>query len=1802
MDARFGRMRGALARSSWRRALAAAVAAVLAAAALLAGIAPASAYAAGASMTVTSASDASGYFGGLAVHFAQADQGTGGAAYCAQGYMRSPAAGMTFANAGSPGIPELDYVLYHGYDGQVVTSVYGVTGGSARAATTAAVWLAIGEQRPDLLKANDASYHGNREYMARYNFLSDPAVKSAAWSLYQAGLAYKAAGAGGPEAGCATLWTTGHAGTQYMVTAEKSVSVTFSKVSAKASISDGNAEYSVAGAEYDIFRSADDFKVAHIVTGADGTSTYRLRPNDYYYAVETRAPKGFKLNTARQEFQTGNRDGDEKLVDDPGRVTFTVKKKDSETLGAAQGGATLEGAEYELTDANGKVHTGKTDADGYIRFIDIPLGKITVRETKAPRGYKLDGKAHEYAVTSTTHTTQITDAGLVELTPEDDFKEDVVRGGAAVSKRDADTGSKVNSGDASFEGVEVSVVSDNDGPVMVGGREVGRGGVVATIVLDRDGNGSTAADALPFGSYHMVETKGNASYRVNGDWRHDFKIEREGQVERADGSSSVPDTPTAGDVEVRKFDADSMATSPAGAASFKGAEFQITNRSAGPVKVAGTLYQPGEVVATITTDEEGVAKTEGGALPYGTYEVREARAPKGYKLNSEWSRTFQIRQDGQVARFDAAPGVRAMAGGTADSGVAEAVKRGDIRFNKVAGVSQDRLARVAFLVTSETTGEAHVIVTDANGMYDSAASWNPHTTYTDDDGVEHAANANDALLSADGKSITDSSKLDPLSGTWFDGYAAGTARARADDSLGALPYDTYTVQELRCDANRGFQLVRVKVSVTRDGVDLDAGTVTDTVPGLESKLADASGNQELEASKSLALTDTVKVTDVAKGRSYKLVMKLWDATAGAFLEAADGSDLEVAETVTPDGPNRTVRQRAEIDASGLTGHTVVAYEYLYDDAGTLLAEHDDAADLDQTVSFAAIHTTATDGDGGKDVPADALATIRDRVDYEGLRAGSEYVLRATAHVVSADGTDEGEAKGEDGRAASATKTFVAEAADGSATVDLKVDTTGLKGKRVVVFEVLTRSERTVATHEDLSDEGQTVRVPEISTKAEGEDGTKIARAAEDSEFTDTVSYKGLTPGREYSLSATLADPETGEALTDASGNPYAAAAAFTPSASDGETTVSFKIDARALAGRTATVFEVLSRDGVAYASHEDATDKGQQVEFPKIRTTATDSGTGLHEVPAASEVKVTDAVSYKGLTPGREYTVTGTLMNKDTGKPATRADGSEITAALTFKPEKADGEVELEFTFDATGLAGKSLVAFEDVSSEGRSWAVHADLSDEDQTVHVPKVGTTLTAANGLHESQADGDGKLTLTDTVAYENLIPGHEYEVEGTLHVKGEEDGKATDAGALKGADGKDVTANARFKAEKASGTVDVKFEFDASDLAGRDLVAFEELRAEGHVIATHEDIGDGGQTVRVADIGTKAEDAPDHDKSVELRDGTATIVDSVSYKGLTPGRAYELQADLKVKPADDGNDGKGGYESAPMPELTADQLASLAREAGLPEGVELLANGRVRFTPDKAEGEVGVPVRASIAALAGRDLVAFEQLTAGGVEVASHADIDDEGQTVSVPKIGTTLTAPDGGHAAIAGGTTTLTDTVSYTGLTPGVEYTVEGVLHLAPGKGGKGAEGAEGNGVEAEAATLEQADEAGEAPADTVLKGDDGQPVKGRATFTPDKASGTVKVSFAVDSSKLAGRKVVAFERAYRDGGKTLVATHEDISDGSQTVAFTAPLPQTGAMGVAGAVAAAAIIAGGIAATMRERRSGGEGDGEPGDAE
>ena len=71
-----------------------------------------------------------------------------------------------------------------------------------------------------------------------------------------------------------------------------------------------------------------------------------------------------------------------------------------------------------------------------------------------------------------------------------------------------------------------------------------------------------------------------------------------------------------------------------------------------------------------------------------------------------------------------------------------------------------------------------------------------------------------------------------------------------------------------------------------------------------------------------------------------------------------------------------------------------------------------------------------------------------------------------------------------------------------------------------------------------------------------------------------------------------------------------------------------------------------------------------------------------------------DTVAYKNLIPGKEYTVKGTLMDKETKKEL-QINGKTVTAEKTFTAEKADGSVELEFTFDGSALGGKKIVVFE---------------------------------------------------------------------------------------------------------------------------------------------------------------------------------------------------------------------------------------------------------------------------------------------------------------------------------------------------------------------------------------------------------------------------------------------------------------------------------------------------------------------------
>ena len=360
---------------------------------------------------------------------------------------------------------------------------------------------------------------------------------------------------------------------------------------------------------------------------------------------------------------------------------------------------------------------------------------------------------------------------------------------------------------------------------------------------------------------------------------------------------------------------------------------------------------------------------------------------------------------------------------------------------------------------------------------------------------------------------------------------------------------------------------------------------------------------------------------------------------------------------------------------------------------------------------------------------------------------------------------------------------------------------------------------------------------EIGTKATVE-GEKEIDPLDKVTLTDTVSYIGLVPGKEYKVVGVLMDKLTGEKLL-VNGQEIIAETTFIAEAKNGSVDVTFVFDATGLHGKEIVVFEDLYRENIKVAAHADITDDDQtiKVKTPEIGTTA--SFEGEKEIDPLDKVTLTDTVSYKDLTPGKEYRVTGVLMDKSNGKELL-INGEKVTAEATFIAEEASGSIDVTFTFNATGLHGKEIVVFEDLYHEKVLLATHADIDDEGQTVRIrnPKIHTTATA-DGKKEIIAD---EITITDVVSYEDLTPGKEYKVSGILM------DKATNDKLL--IDGKEITAEATFTPKAPTGEVEMTFTFDARELtAETEVVAFETLYRDDLEFATHADITDGDQTVKI-----------------------------------------------------------------------------------------------------------------------------------------------------------------------------------------------------------------------------------------------------------------------------------------------------------------------------------------------------------------
>ncbi len=1512
------------------------------------------------------------------------------------------------------------------------------------------------------------------------------------------------------------------------------------KSSSNPEITNGNSCYNFAGIQYGIF--TDEACVNNLVVlslDANGYSQPYELPEGTYYVREADATPGSGYKTNGTVYTVNVTAGT--TVDAP--VTCeTVDQPLNDPLGIVinkiNGDGTttadLSGAEYTITyypkqynsvaeievetDPEVKptvwvIQTIKS-ASGYFASLDdahivpnsnsagavfgknytgnyiIPLGTITVEETKAPAGFTVDGATVSSAKTGATisetnnvYLFQLVDensavylkSGNALSTSVDDetaitltYAEVQNKAGIRIAKYDASTGGAA-SGDADLSGIKFAIVNNTDSAIInYAGYTIENGAVAQVVTTDSNGYAATGANDLPIGSYIVRELRQDAAF--------DGKNFHEGTSALANGSYQWQDNqdtvtltdsdagqlvwakafynaPVTGVPVMEKHDLELNKKAAMGGTSFEGITFEIYNYSDTPVVVGGVSYAKGEVVATAVSDAEGNITTT-ATFPVGHYSMKEKSVNNQYTMTEGETHYFNVVSHNGAAFIQYEPENQAVI-------FKDRVVRGDLSFVKKNAETDETLAYIPFKITNNATGETHYILTDADGNFTSAT------------GKTNNTNANDEILSQYGeKDVIPQNVIDSLAkdaGLWFGMDSEGTM-TDAKDSYGAFVYGTYSITELKTEATRNMKMYTNTFTIDTDGKVLDLGTVNNIPMGIETTLVDVDGEHFTEALSNVVLTDHVSYRHLETDKVYTLTGTLY---------MKDGDALTELMTETVDfQPTETTGTQDVIftfDASALVGKSVVAFEELSLN-GEFCAEHKDKDDENQTVTFPNIQTTAHDNITEDHVSnATDSITIIDTVAYTGLKVGETYEITGT--LMDADTGKP--AFDDDGNEITASKEFTAPAADGSVNITFTFAGVSLAGKTLVAFEDIYHDGRRYAVHADINDKNQTVYIPEIHTKAlDANTGLNQVLADSNATVVDTVTYKHLLPGRTYTMKGILMT-SAGNALM-VNGKTITASTEFVPTTPEGTVNVTFNFDASEIGGRKFVFYEYLELDGNTVASHTDISDTDQTVYVPGIKTTILDDKNGSHNSAADEEITLVDTVRYNGVEVGRKYTVVGTLVDKETGEAFLDDAGNKITASNEFVAEKANGTIDITFKFSGVCLAGKITVAFEEVYSEGKKVAVHADLRDEGQTEYFPSVHTTATS-NDTEDHVVGANEKVTITDQVALRALKLGTEYTLSGILM-----NAKTGKPIAVNGAT---ITARRTFTADAHEMTIPLTYTMNASELAGTTTVVFENLYSDGALLAQHEDLKDDDQMVSIPKIHTTAKDkitGINHTESAK----TATIIDTVFYSNLLPNRSYVVSGKL-------------------MNKATGEPIVIGGKEV----------TASTTFTPTKEEGSVDVTFLFDATAVASETVVVYETLTYKDIKVAVHEEISDAKQTVYIPTIKTSAISDDTkDHITKADNEITMTDTVSYKGLEVGREYQLQATLmNRTAGKAITSA----------------------------------GKTVTSSTTFTPKAKDGTVNVTFKFDGTGLEDTITVVFERLYTEGKE--IAIHEDLSDENQAV-------------------------------------------------
>lgn len=893
------------------------------------------------------------------------------------------------------------------------------------------------------------------------------------------------------------------------------------------------------------------------------------------------------------------------------------------------------------------------------------------------------------------------------------------------------------------------------------------------------------------------------------------------------------------------------------------------------------------------------------------------------------------------------------------------------------------------------------------------------------------------------------------------------------------------------------------------------------------------------AGTSVNISDTVKYSNLIVNDEYRLCGYIVDKSTHKIIARASSKF-----TASAANSNFTLAF-SNVNASNVSGKELVIYEYLYSGGDTFtwpqnsvgsifsadniindasysryLTEHVDDNDKDQTLYVPEIYTNAVSTEfGGHLLPADKNTTIKDIITYKKLISDDWY--RINGYLVDTSNNKIIDVQ---------TKTFQPDntksktPVDGSCSINYSINTTDMGNHTFVIYEYVYTGN-------------------------------------------GAVSHGNNTVGKTFS------DPA----------------------------------NAARLVGK-----------------HYDRNDRKQTVYVPLISTTANNDNINDHLILANNSAEIVDTISYNKLIKNNTYRYYGFIVNKENNKILTtktgtfKASGTEID---TVNHIVDSGTVKVTFSnIDLSNYEGKTFVIYEYVFNGSANVSVtmgvnstfdeskiakdtliakHYAPNDFDQQIGTVKIGTQ--AINTVtNNNLVLANGQASIKDTVSYTNVLSNTGYHILGYL-VDLDDANKVIAK--------KSVKFNSKTTTTKSyvNGTVEVPFTFDASNLAGHRLVVYEYLyysqanvswgsikvgesfheltedndsAAYKRLIAIHKNDEDEKQNVYVVKVGTTASNNTDNIKLV-LADTNANIIDSVHCQNLIQGQGYRLCGYLIDKDT-----------NIVVRKITKTFTAS--SNTTFTNMSVVKANNSYTIV----DGYVNLNFNLNASDYENKNLVVYEYLymSTATIDWSSiierqtnasvldsinskdrligiHAERDDEGQTIYVPKARTTASVvnsnqrvtPDenGSQKVRPDASVELKDTISYNNLLSNSSYTAFGYLI-----------------------------DINNTPNDTS---DDKLIASQRKTFTSKTvntvagSNGSVDLNFIFDARKFAGKSVVIYEYIYTGnvnanamtykpnvgdkfvitnvptkitnttGTGVLIAKHADSTDRKQTIVVTMPI-------------------------------------------